>query len=46
MVDAGQRSTKLTSETADAVLSNWRDAAQVRDEPAQSAQAYGNLMQK
>lgn len=46
MVDAGHRSTKITSETADAALSNLRDAAQVREEPAQYAQAFGNLMQK
>ncbi len=46
MVDAGHRSIKITSETVDAALSNWRDAAQVRDEPAQYAQAYRNLVQK
>lgn len=46
MVDAGQRSTKITSETVDAALSNLREAAQVREEPAQYAQAYSNLVQK
>ena len=46
MVDAGHRSIKITSETADEALSNVRDAAQVRDDPTQYAQAYSNLMQK
>jgi hypothetical protein len=46
MVDAGQRSTKITSETADEALTNLRDAAQVREEPAEYAQAIANLMQK
>lgn len=46
MVDAGHRSIKITSEAADEALSNFSDAAQVRDEPAHYAQAYSNLMQK
>jgi hypothetical protein len=46
MVDAGHRSIKITSETADEALTNLRDAAQVREEPAQYGQAFGNLMQK
>jgi hypothetical protein len=46
MVDAGHRSIKITSETANEALSNFRDAAQVRDEPAHYAQAYSTLMQQ
>lgn len=46
MVDAGQRSTRIASETADEALSNLRTAAEVRDDPTQYGQAYGTLMQK
>lgn len=46
MVDAGQRSTKIASETTDEALSNLRAAAEVREDPTQYVQAYGTLMQK
>lgn len=46
LVDAGQRSTKIASETAQEALSNLRDSAEVRDDPAQYGQAYATLLQK
>ena len=45
-VEAGNRSTDIASETAKEALSNMRDAAQVRDEPAEYGTAYSEFVQK
>ena len=46
LVDAGHRSTEITSETANEALTNLRDVTQVRDEPAEYGQAYSDFVQK
>ena len=45
-VEAGNRSTDIASESAKEALSNMRDAAQVRDEPAEYGTAYSEFVQK
>ena len=46
MVDAGQRTTEITGETARETLSNLRDVASVREEPSDYAKAYGDFLQR
>ena len=46
MVDAGERTTEITSETAKEALSNLRDVSQVREEPAEYGKAYSEFMQR
>ena len=46
MVDAGERTTEISSETAKEAFSNLRDVAQVREEPAEYGQAYSDFLQK
>ena len=46
MVDAGERTTEITTATAKDTLSNLRDAAQVRKEPSDYAKAYGEFFQR
>ena len=46
MVEAGQRTTEITGETARETLSNLRDATAVRNEPSDYAKAYGDFLQR
>jgi len=46
LVDAGQRSTEITSETTNETLANLREMTQVRDEAADYGQAYSDFVQK
>ena len=45
-VEAGNRSTDIASESAKEALSNMRDAAQVRNEPAEYGTAYSEFVKK
>jgi polyhydroxyalkanoate synthesis regulator protein len=45
-VEAGNRSTDIASESAKESLSNMREAAQVRDEPAEYGAAYSEFVKK
>ena len=46
MVDAASRTTEIASGTTQDALSNIREVAQVRDEPAEYGQAYSDFVQK
>ena len=46
MVDAGERTTEITTETAKEAFSNLRDMSQVREEPSDYAKAYSDFLQR
>ena len=46
MIDAGERTTEITTKSAKEAFSNLRDMSQMREEPSDYAKAYGDFLQR